>query len=131
MPQKYSPNLLKDIRLAFKDAPPPKTPEEITGRKIVEEMFDDITVLRDQGHTFESISEILKTVNVELSPSTLAGYYRDEIKARRARERRARKAERERAQVNGTQQDQTVSLSSSNLDQISVVLEDDDYDEIQ
>ena len=60
-----------------------RTPEEITGRKIVEEMFDDITELKDQGHTFESISEILKTVNVELSTSTLAGYYRDEIKERK------------------------------------------------
>lgn len=131
MPQKYSLHLLADIRSAFRDAPPPKTPEEITGRKIVEEMFDDITELKDQGHTFESISEILKTVNVELTTSTLANYYRDEIKERKVRERKARKAEREKARSNGTPQPQNVPLNSSNLDQVTVTLEDADDDEIQ
>lgn len=123
MPRKYSPNLLADIRSALSEAPPPENPEEITARKIVEEMFEDITELRDEGHTFESIAEVLGNVGVQLSASTLAGYYRDEIKARKSRARKAKKA----MQAN----QQTVPLSNNKVDVIAVTLEDDEDDDIQ
>lgn len=130
MGQKYSPNLLADIRSAFKEAEPPETIDELTGRTIVEEMFDDITDLRDNGHTFESISEVLKGVGVTLEAKTLSAYYRGENKARKSRERKARKLARMN-ETEGQATGQDASINTSQIDTIGATLVDETDDDIQ
>lgn len=92
MAKTYKRGVLDDIRSAFKEAPPPPEADlDISGRQIVEEMYDDITQLIHSGHTFDQISEVLSGVDVHLSGRTIADYFRELTKERRKAERRAKR----------------------------------------
>lgn len=92
-------DILGSIREALKTAPPPPESEEVTGRKVAVEMYDDIQALKTAGHTFESIAEIISKAGYQISGSTLTAYFRDERKARKREanrlKREARQKERE------------------------------------
>lgn len=92
-------DILGDIKAALNAAPPPPESEEVTGRKVTSEMYNDIQALRVAGHTFESIAEIISKAGHPISGSTLTAYFRDERKARKREanrlKREARQKERE------------------------------------
>lgn len=117
-----------------KAAPPPEDQLELTGRRVVSEAFDEITEMKEAGHKFETIAEIITATDdneddpVVLAGSTLATYYRDEAKARRLAANRAkREAKRLERELTLTQGDDTsVRNPGSRVQTITAVLEDDD-----
>lgn len=130
MGNRYSRDMLAEIKSALESAPPPEESDDMTGRTVVSEMFEDIFDLRSQGHTFQSITEILSKVGVRLSATTLSSYFRDEQKDRRREERRRKKLEKNGKPVdlpNG----KTPIKAKPAVDVINATIEDEDDDEIQ
>ena len=130
MGSRYSRDMLAEIKSALENAPPPEESDDMTGRTVVSEMFEDIFDLRSQGHTFQSIAEILSKVGVRLSATTLSSYFRDEKKARRREERRRKKLEKNGKPVDSPNGKTPIPVKPA-VDVINATIEDEDDDEIQ
>ena len=58
--QKLKRSILTDVREALQNVPPPKESEDISRRIAIEEMYEDIASLLDDGHTFGTIAQVLE-----------------------------------------------------------------------
>lgn len=58
--QKLKRSILTDVREALQNVPPPEESEDISRRIAIEEMYEDIASLLDDGHTFGTIAQVLE-----------------------------------------------------------------------
>ncbi|WP_299488889.1 hypothetical protein [Acaryochloris sp. IP29b_bin.137] len=129
--QKLKRSILADVKEALQNVPPPNEPEDISRRIAVEEMYEDIASLLNDGHTFGSIAQVLNKNGIDIKGHTLSNYFRDITKARKRSEKRA-KLEAKKQGDNGHQ---TVNSNGPiqaipSVQQINAEIIDDD-DEIQ
>lgn len=131
MPQKYGLDALDKALDALDNPPPPDKENAVTGREIVEKAYERIESLCSDGHTFNQISEILAGVNIEIAPSTLAGYVREIRNERKKEARRQKRIERQNNKTVDSPNGRTPIQAKPAVDVIHATIEDEDDDEIQ
>ena len=114
---------LEAIKQALAEAPaPPAEERELTARLVVTEAFEEIRAMREAGHKFETIAEIIASAGdegVEIASSTLASYYNDERKERRKAANRAKREANRLERESATSRQHQPQV-------INATLEDDD-----
>lgn len=114
---------LDKIKKALANAPAPSAEEmELTARRVVKEAFEEIRAMREAGHKFETIAEIIASAGdegVEVASSTLKSYYTDERKERRKAANRAKREANRLERESATPQQPQPQV-------INATLEDDD-----
>lgn len=134
MPRDYGANAIDNALSALDNMPEPDNEAAVTGRKVIEGIFDRVEELLSQGHSYGQICDVLKGANITLSPNTLQGYVRDIRKERAKEARRLAKLQKQAANQEtsvhsgkGT----TPVLATPAVDAITATLESDDYAEVQ
>lgn len=120
--QKVKRSLLSDVREALQNVPPPQQAEEITRRMAVEEMYEDIAQLRDEGHTFDAIAQVMASHGIDMNGHTLSGYFRAIAKVRRKAQNKARRE----AQVSTSVDSNGPVRAIPSVEKISAEIIDDD-----
>ncbi|ABW32838.1 hypothetical protein [Acaryochloris marina] len=128
--QKLKRSILTDVRQALQNVPPPKESEDISRRIAIEEMYEDIASLLDDGHTFGTIAQVLEKNGIDINDQTLSQYFRDITKARKKAENRAKLEARKRGHPGRTVDSNGAIKATPSVQQISAEIIDDD-DEIQ
>ena len=130
MPRDYGANAIDNALSALDKMPEPDNEAAVTGRKVIEGIFERVDELLSQGHSYGQICEVLKGANITLSPNTLQGYVRDIRKERAKEARRLAREQKQATSVNSGKGKSPVQATPA-IDVTTATLEDEDYAEVQ